>query len=66
MKITLNGETTVVPEHTTAFELLDITGLAGKRVAIEVNCEIVPRSKYETHSLQTDDKIEIVRAIGGG
>ncbi len=66
MEIILNGETKVVPEHTTAFQLLDIAGLTGKRVAVEINCEIVPRSTYETHNLQTGDKVEIVRAIGGG
>ena len=66
MEITLNGKAKVIPEQTTAFQLLDIAGLAGKRVAIEVNCEIVPRSIYETHNLQTGDKVEIVRAIGGG
>ena len=66
MEITLNGEPTIVPENATAFQLLDIAGLAGKRVAIEINCEIVPRSTYETRNLQTGDKIEIVRAIGGG
>ena len=66
MEITLNGEAKVIPAQTTAFQLLDIAGLAGKRVAIEVNCEIVPRSTYETHNLHTGDKVEIVRAIGGG
>ncbi len=66
MEITLNGETTEIPEHTTAHQLLGIADLAGKRVAMEINCEIVPRSTYETHSLRTGDKVEIVRAIGGG
>jgi len=66
MEIILNGEATVIPEHTTALQLLDIADLAGKRVAMEINCEIVPRSTYETHSLQTGDKVEVVRAIGGG
>jgi sulfur carrier protein len=66
MEILLNGESTTIPEQITAFQLLEIAGLAGKRVAMEVNCEIVPRSTYETYSIQSGDKVEIVRAIGGG
>lgn len=66
MEILLNGESTTIPEQITALQLLEIAGLAGKRVAMEVNCEIVPRSTYETYCIQTGDKIEIVRAIGGG
>jgi sulfur carrier protein len=66
MEILLNGESKVVPDQLTARQLLEIEGLADKRVAMEINCEIVPRSTYETHNVQTGDKVEIVRAIGGG
>lgn len=66
MEILLNGESTTLPEKITALQLLEIAGLADNRVAMEVNCEIVPRSAYGTHCIQTGDKVEIVRAIGGG
>ena len=42
------------------------TGLAGKRVAVEVNLEIVPRSQHATRVLREGDRVEIVHAIGGG
>lgn len=66
MEILLNGESRVVPDQLTARQLLEIEGLADKRVAMEINCEIVPRSTYETRNVQIGDKVEIVRAIGGG
>jgi thiamine biosynthesis protein ThiS len=66
MKIYLNGEAREVPDNTTAAQLVDALGLAGKRIAMEVNMEIVPRSGYDNHVLQADDKVEIVHAIGGG
>ena len=46
--------------------LLNDEGLAGRRVAIEVNGEIVPRSLHDTHQLQDGDVVEIVHALGGG
>ena len=41
-------------------------GLGDKRLAMEVNCEIVPRTTYAAHPLQDGDEVEIVHAIGGG
>ena len=66
MKIYLNGEAREVPENCTAAQLVDNLGLAGKRIAMEVNLEIIPRSGYDSHTLQAEDKVEIVHAIGGG
>lgn len=66
MEIILNGDSRIVPDQLTARQLLEIEGLADKRVAMEINCEIVPRSTYETRNVQIGDKVEIVRAIGGG
>ena len=66
MEITVNGETRQAPETFTAAQLVAEMGLEGKRIAMEVNQEIVPRSTYETHQLQAGDRIEIVMAIGGG
>jgi len=66
MQITLNGEPREVADTLTAQQLIDELGLAGKRLAMEVNREIVPRSSYATHRLSAGDRVEIVRAIGGG
>lgn len=66
MKIYLNGEAREVPDNLTAAQLVDELGLTDKRIAMEVNMEIVPRSGYGTHTLQENDKVEIVHAIGGG
>lgn len=66
MRITVNGEEREVPDQTNAAALLELLGLSGQRVAMEVNLEIVPRSTYEAHALRQGDRVEIVRAIGGG
>ncbi|MEZ5541382.1 MAG: sulfur carrier protein ThiS [Pseudomonadota bacterium] len=66
MEIILNGTTRDIPDQTSAAELLLWLGLAGKRLALEVNREIVPRSRFERHVIRPGDRIEIVHAIGGG
>lgn len=66
MKIILNGSSREVPDNLSAGELLLILGLADKRLALEVNREIVPRSTFESHIIHPDDSVEIVQAIGGG
>jgi sulfur carrier protein len=66
MSITLNGSPLDCIPHTTIAQLLDQAGYAGRRVAVEVNREIVPRSQHTTHTLVDGDQIEIVHAIGGG
>ncbi len=66
MEIYVNGEPRQVPEGASADQLLQIMGLNGRRLAMEVNCEIVPRSTFHAHHLQAGDRVEIVHAIGGG
>jgi len=66
MKIILNGEEKHLNEPLTVAELLTQMGLSERRVAVEVNREIVPRSRHEEHQLQENDNVEVVRAIGGG
>ena len=66
MNIYLNGKAHQVPDNCSAAKLVEELELTGKRIAMEVNQEIVPRSNYSDHTLQTDDKVEIVHAIGGG
>lgn len=66
MKITLNGEARELPDGCTAEQLVNELGLQGRRLAMEVNREIVPRSEYASHVLHEGDQVEIVHAIGGG
>ena len=66
MKIQLNGKSREVSDHTTVALLLETLELTGKRVAVEINEELVTRSAFDSHLLQADDQVEIVQAIGGG
>ena len=66
MNITLNGAEHTVPENCRISELLNELGLADKRVAVEVNREIIPRSEHINHQLKAGDIVEVVNAIGGG
>jgi sulfur carrier protein len=63
--VTVNGLARDVEAHTIA-ELVAALGLTGKRIAVEMNGEIVPRSRYASTALSSGDKLEIVGAVGGG
>jgi len=66
MQIELNGQPRHIPEATTLAQLLAGEGLAERRVAVEVNGEIVPRGQHATHALGPGDRVEVVHALGGG
>ncbi len=66
MNVLLNGEPHTLSGSRTLQALIDELGLAGKRLAVEVNEDIVPRSQHHDYRLQDGDRIEIVHAIGGG
>lgn len=66
MQIILNGTATEIADNISAAGLIEHLELTGKRLAMEVNREIVPRSQYQQTTLQANDKVEIVHAIGGG
>ncbi len=66
MHIQLNGKNHELPEHSSAQDLVMQLGLGDKRLAMEVNREIVPRTTYAEHQLHAGDSVEIVHAIGGG
>jgi thiamine biosynthesis protein ThiS len=66
LALTVNGEARSVPEGTSVAGLLAGIGLAERKVAVERNLEIVPRSQYATTMLCAGDAIEIVHFIGGG
>lgn len=64
--ITLNGEIRQLSDDQHVLALLEELGLTGKRVALERNGDIVPRSQFPTQMLHDGDKLEIVVAVGGG
>ena len=66
MNLTVNGELRDFPPLADLAALVATLGLDGRKVAIERNLEIVPRSAYGKTRLADGDRIEIVHFIGGG
>ena len=66
VSLTLNGESRVLDGPVTVAGLLATLGLETRKVAVERNEEIVPRSRYAEIWLQSGDALEIVHFIGGG
>ena len=66
MDIQLNGAARQFPAPLTVAALLAAEGLAERRVAVEVNGQIVPRSQHGQWLVQEGDAVEIVHALGGG
>jgi sulfur carrier protein len=65
MQISVNGEPLEIEAERTIAQLLALLALRG-RLAVELNGEIVARSRYEVRTLCAGDRLEIVKAIGGG
>jgi sulfur carrier protein len=66
MELLLNGEALTLADAATIADLLRAQGLAERRVAVEVNGEIVPKGRHAEHALLPGDRVEIVHALGGG
>ena len=66
MEITLNGKRHPLAGPMNVSELVESLGFAGKRIAVERNAEIVPRSQHASTPLEPGDRVEIVVAVGGG
>ena len=66
MQLSINGEPRQVPPGISVARLLEEMSLAGKRVAVERNGEIVPRGRHGETALLEGDQLEIVVAVGGG
>ena len=64
--VTINGVTRSIEGVGTLAELVDRLGFAGKRIAVERNGEVVPRSAHAMTMLAPGDRVEIVGAVGGG
>ncbi len=66
IRIVLNGAPREFPAPLTVSQLLDELALGGKRLAVERNGEIVPRSRFAADAIGDGDRVEVVIAVGGG
>ena len=66
MKIILNGQEKSFKPPVTIAALVQEMGFSERRIAVEVNREIVPRSRHGEFELKDNDRVEVVFAIGGG
>jgi sulfur carrier protein len=66
MHIQLNGEPYELPDGETVSALLARLEMTGRRIAVELNLDIVPRSQHVSTALREGDQVEVVHAIGGG
>jgi len=64
--IVLNGKNKQVDSNTSVEQLLQSLELNNKRLAVEINQQIITHSEFRNHRLNDLDKVEIVQAIGGG
>ncbi len=66
LNLKINGEARQFSEALSVAGLVEALGYAGKRIAVEKNGEIVPKSLHATTTLASGDQLEIVVAVGGG
>ncbi|NYE63904.1 sulfur carrier protein [Duganella sp. 1224] len=66
IEIELNGAPHMVPERQTLDQLIAALALGGQALALAVNRDVVPRQQWPQRVLLARDKVDIVRAIGGG
>lgn len=66
MQLLVNGAALDLPDGASVSTLIERMQLAGKRLAVEVNGEIITRSAHADTRLRDADRVEIVQAIGGG
>ena len=66
LSITVNGQPRRLPEGATLGELLAALSVPAEGVAVALNLEVVPRRRLEAQPLRDGDRVELVRAVGGG
>lgn len=66
MQIVLNGEPREVADGLSVGALLDELGVERRHVAVELNRELVPRTRHEAQPLAAGDRLELVTLVGGG
>ncbi len=62
----LNGERREVETQLTVHSMLDRFDLLGRRVAVAINAEVVPKSHFEKAVIREGDRVEVIQAVGGG
>jgi len=66
MKVFLNGKQTNLDNNLTAQQLIYVMGYQDKRIALEINGEVTPKSEYSNKIIVENDRVEIIVAVGGG
>ena len=66
MNIHVNGERLDLPINSKITDLFSYLGFQNQRIALEVNELIIPKSKHSTFLLSDNDKVEVIKAVGGG
>jgi sulfur carrier protein len=66
VKIIVNGEEISIQEDSNIQDLVAELGYKNKRIAIEVNEAIIPKSKHQSYLLKSSDRVEVINAVGGG
>ena len=66
MQIRINGQPHPIEDNLSLADLIQILGLQDKRLAIELNQSIIPRSLHQQTILSNGDQVEIIHAVGGG
>ena len=64
--ILVNGESVEIPATCTVEKLLSVLEMSGRRVAVALNRDVVPRSSYASVTVAAGDRIELLEAVGGG
>jgi sulfur carrier protein len=66
LQIRVNGEPHALGAGACLADLIEALGLAGRRLAVAVNREVVPRAQYRARRLAEGDRVELLEAVGGG
>ncbi len=66
IQLSVNNEITSIEKSSSVEQLLEQLGFEKNKVAIAVNGDFVPRSTYPQHTLQADDKVDVLAAVQGG
>ena len=66
MNISINKEMMSLPEKTTIAGMLKKLDIQREYIAVELNMTIIPKSEFDNYQLKDNDKVEIIRAVGGG
>jgi len=66
VEILVNGDKISLPEYSSIEDLITHLGFQNQRIAIEINESIIPKSNHTSFLLKDLDKVEIIKAVGGG